>query len=330
MVNLNTQSPQYFFDGIRSGDRVLIARAITLLESTAQAQRDLGLEILQLCLPFSGNAIRIGITGAPGVGKSTMIEALGLHIAAQGHKLAVLAVDPSSKKTKGSILGDKTRMQELAKHPEVFIRPTASGEHLGGVAAATRETILLLEAANYDTVLVETVGVGQSETAVHGITDVFILLLIAGAGDELQGIKRGIMEMADIIVMNKADGDNIQRSQMAMGEVSRALHLFQEKESKWATTVSLGSALNGSGVAELWNAILAYQQHTRQNGFFDINRGRQNTAWFHEYLHQSLLNHFLKNENYKQLLEQYTKQVELAKTLPPVAVQELLKQIIRD
>ncbi|MGB4929662.1 MAG: methylmalonyl Co-A mutase-associated GTPase MeaB [Chitinophagales bacterium] len=317
-------SAQQFFEGIRKGDTVLIARAITLLESAATQHREKALAILQLCLPYSGNSLRIGITGAPGVGKSSLIETLGKHIVAQGNKLAVLAIDPSSKKTKGSILGDKTRMQELAKYPEVFIRPTASGEHLGGVAAATRETILLLEAAGFNTILVETVGVGQSETAVHDITDVFLLLLLAGAGDELQGIKRGIMEMADIIVINKADGDNIPKSKIALGEVTRALHLFQEKNSGWITTVDLCSAATGAGVPELWDKLNAYKNFTAQNGYFADKRREQYLNWFHEYLNFAILERFSKNADFKQKLTTYTQKVENAEMLPPAAVQALL------
>lgn len=317
-------SAQQFFEGIRNGDTVLIARAITLLESAAPQHREKALAILQLCLPYSGNSLRIGITGAPGVGKSSLIETLGKHIVAQGNKLAVLAIDPSSKKTKGSILGDKTRMQELAKYPEVFIRPTASGEHLGGVAAATRETILLLEAAGFNTILVETVGVGQSETAVHDITDVFLLLLLAGAGDELQGIKRGIMEMADIIVINKADGDNIPKSKIALGEVTRALHLFQEKNSGWNTSVDLCSAATGAGIPELWDKLNAYKNFTAQNGYFAKKRKEQFLHWFNEYLNLAILERFSKNADFKQKLSTYTQKVENAEMLPPAAVQALL------
>ncbi len=317
-------TPQQFFEGIRNGDTVLIARAITLLESSATQHREKALAILQLCLPFSGNSLRIGITGAPGVGKSSLIETLGNLIVAQGNKLAVLAIDPSSKKTKGSILGDKTRMQELAKNTNVFIRPTASGEHLGGVAAATRETILLLEAAGFNTILVETVGVGQSETAVHDITDVFLLLLLAGAGDELQGIKRGIMEMADIIVINKADGDNIPKSKIALGEVTRALHLFQEKNSGWTTSVDLCSAATGAGIPELWDKLNAYKNFTAQNGYFAEKRSAQYLNWFHEYLNLAILDRFSKNADFKEKLNTYTQKVENAEMLPPAAVQALL------
>lgn len=327
MKELDQISAEQFFQGIRSGDRVLMARAITLLESAATAHRAKALAILEKCLPFSGNALRIGITGAPGVGKSSFIETLGNHIVNEQKKLAVLAVDPSSKKSKGSILGDKTRMQELSKNPAVYIRPTASGEHYGGIAANTRETILLLEAAGFDTILVETVGVGQSETAVHNITDVFVLLLIAGAGDELQGIKRGIMEMADIIAINKADGDNVERAKIALGDVRRALHLFQLKDSGWNTTVETCSALTAKGIPELWDTINLYHKHVKENGYFERNRKQQYMQWFHEYFNLSLIHHFNENEDFKAAFQHYSLQVENAEMLPPVAVQALLSKI---
>ncbi len=327
MKELDQLTAEQFFQGIRSGDRVLMARAITLLESAAAAHRNKALEILEKCLPFSGNALRIGITGAPGVGKSSFIETLGNHIVDENKQLAVLAVDPSSKKSKGSILGDKTRMQELSKRSSVFIRPTASGEHYGGIAAATRETIVLLEAAGFDTILVETVGVGQSETAVHDITDVFVLLLIAGAGDELQGIKRGIMEMADIIAINKADGDNTERAQIALGDVRRALHLFQLKDSGWNTTVETCSALTAKGIPEMWQSIKKYHQHVVENGYFQRNRKQQYMQWFNEYLNISLINHFNQNDEFKAAFQHYSSKVEQAEMLPPVAVQALLSKV---
>lgn len=327
MKELDQISADQFFEGIRSGDRMLIARAITLLESAADVHRNKALEVLEKCLPFSGNALRIGITGAPGVGKSSFIETLGNHLVSENKQLAVLAVDPSSKKSKGSILGDKTRMQELSKSPSVYIRPTASGAHYGGIAAATRETILLLEAAGFDTILVETVGVGQSETAVHDITDVFVLLLIAGAGDELQGIKRGIMEMADFIAINKADGDNIDRAQIALGDVRRALHLFQLKDSGWNTTVETCSALTAKGIPELWQNIKAYQKHVIENGYLERNRKQQYMQWFNQYLNISLINHFNQNAEFKVAFQQYSLKVEKAEMLPPVAVQALLSKV---
>lgn len=330
MKNLENLSAQDFFNGIRSGERMLLSRAITLLESSTAIHRNKGLQILDLCLPFSGNALRIGITGAPGVGKSSFIETLGNHLVAENKHLAVLAVDPSSKKSKGSILGDKTRMQELAKQPSVYIRPTASGEHYGGIAAATRETIILLEAAGFDTILIETVGVGQSETAVYDIADVFVLLLMAGAGDELQGIKRGIMEMADIIAINKADGDNMERSTIALGDINRALHLFQQKDSGWQTTVTACSALTGAGIPELWQKINAYYIQVTANGYLNQNRKIQQLQWFNEYLNIEIINHFNQNTNFNAAYKLYKKKVETAEMLPPVAVQALLSEFIKN
>ncbi|RLD85365.1 MAG: methylmalonyl Co-A mutase-associated GTPase MeaB, partial [Bacteroidetes bacterium] len=227
----NRLKAEEYIDGILNGNRVILSRAITIIESNLESDKKLAKEIIQAVLPRSGNSIRIGITGVPGVGKSTFIEVFGKHLIVQGHKVAILSIDPSSQRSKGSILGDKTRMEELANLENAYIRPSASGDTLGGVANKTGETVLLCEAAGYDVVLIETVGVGQSETAVHGMTDFFLLLMLSGAGDELQGIKKGIMEMADMVVINKADGDNIRRSEMAKLQYQNALHIFPRSES---------------------------------------------------------------------------------------------------
>src|SRR5210317_2149797 len=232
-----------YIEGVLKGDRVVLSRAITVIESNLSSDKRLAKEIIQAILPHSGNSIRIGITGVPGVGKSTFIEAFGKLLIRMGHRVAILSIDPSSQRTKGSILGDKTRMEELANMPEAYIRPSASGDTLGGVANKTGETMLLCEAAGYDIILIETVGVGQSETAVHGMTDFFLLLMLSGAGDELQGIKKGIMEMADMLVIHKADGDNIKKSQMAKIQYQNALHIFPLAESGWTPVVSTASAL---------------------------------------------------------------------------------------
>jgi LAO/AO transport system kinase len=236
-------SAKQYIDGILKGDRVLLSRAITIIESNLESDKILAKEIVQNILPNAGNSIRIGITGVPGVGKSTFIEAFGKYLITQGKRVAILSIDPSSQRSKGSILGDKTRMEELANLQEAYIRPSASGDTLGGVANKTGETMLLCEAAGYDVVLIETVGVGQSETAVHGMTDFFLLLMLSGAGDELQGIKKGIMEMADMVVINKADGDNIRMSEMARLQYQNALHIFPQSESGWSPVVSTASAI---------------------------------------------------------------------------------------
>lgn len=280
-------SKSYYVDGILSNNRIVLGQSITLIESSLLADQDLAGQVLEAVLPHTGNAIRVGITGVPGVGKSTFIETLGLHVA-QHHHVAVLSVDPSSQVTKGSILGDKTRMEELSRHANVFIRPTASGNTLGGVANRTREALLLCEAAGYNVIFVETVGVGQSEVTVKNMVDFFLLLMLAGAGDELQGIKKGIMEMADALVITKADGDNIQRAREAQSEYQHALHLFEPAESGWNPKVMLASALTGNGVAEVWNLIEQYQQHMTASGYLDHNRSRQRITWFHEQFDQLL------------------------------------------
>ncbi|EQA46457.1 LAO/AO transport system ATPase [Leptospira broomii serovar Hurstbridge str. 5399] len=281
-----------FVKGILDGDRVLLSRAITLVESTLHSHQDLAEQIIERCLPHSGKSIRIGITGIPGVGKSTFIESFGNLLVQKGRKLAVLTVDPTSQLSKGSILGDKTRMETLSRKEEVFIRPTPSGDSLGGVARKTRETIFLCEAAGFDTILIETVGVGQSETAVHSMTDVFLLLLIAGAGDELQGIKRGIMEMADLIAITKADGENALRAERAKSETASAIHFLPPHESGAPTNVLTCSALTGQGISELWLEILKYIEIVRSNGYFDINRKDQARHWLYESVQSLLIEDF--------------------------------------
>ncbi|WP_425460302.1 methylmalonyl Co-A mutase-associated GTPase MeaB [Leptospira fletcheri] len=281
-------SAETFVQGILNGDRVLLSRAITLVESTLPAHQDLAEQVIEQCLPHSGKSIRIGITGIPGVGKSTFIESFGNLLIQNGRRLAVLTVDPTSQISKGSILGDKTRMETLSRKEEAFIRPSPSGESLGGVARKTRETVFLCEAAGYDTILIETVGVGQSETAVHSMTDLFLLLLIAGAGDELQGIKRGIMEMADLIAITKADGENASHAERAKAETLSAIHFLPPHESGVPTNVLACSALTGKGISELWKEILEYVETVTSNGYFRKNRKEQAKYWLHESV-QSLL-----------------------------------------
>lgn len=261
--------------GILKGDVVLLSKAITLVESSLPQHQERARQITGACVPHAGKAVRLGITGVPGAGKSTFIEALGTYLTQAGKKVAVLAIDPSSQRSRGSILGDKTRMEQLATNPMAYIRPSASAGTLGGVARKTREAMILCEAAGFDTVIVETVGVGQSETAVHSMVDFFLLLMIGGAGDELQGIKRGIMEMADGIVINKADGDNIVRANRAKAECENALHLFPPAESGFNPRVTTCSALTGFNIDGVWQMVQEYIQITGENGFLDEKRSRQ-------------------------------------------------------
>ncbi|MEQ8472682.1 MAG: methylmalonyl Co-A mutase-associated GTPase MeaB [Marinoscillum sp.] len=282
--------------GIDQSDRVLLSRAITIVESKLPSDQDLATVLLDKILHKSGNSIRIGITGVPGVGKSTFIEAFGKSLTSLGKKVAVLSVDPSSSRSKGSILGDKTRMNELSMDPDAFIRPSPSGTSLGGVAARTRENILLCEAAGYDVILVETVGVGQSEIAVKNMVDFFLLLMLSGGGDELQGIKRGIMEMADLIVINKADGDNLKSAKMAKKAFENALHLFPPHESNWTVPVTLCSALEKSGIEEVWGIIQDFKDKTQHSGFFNNQRKLQNVTWLKELIKEKLESSFYTDE----------------------------------
>jgi LAO/AO transport system kinase len=283
---LKRPSINEFYQRILKGDTVALGQAITLVESQREEDQTLAQDLLSQLLPHTGNSIRIGITGVPGVGKSIFIETFGKFLTAQNKKVAVLAIDPSSGKTKGSILGDKTRMEELAKDPRAFIRPTATGNTLGGVANHTREAILLCEAAGFDVVIVETVGVGQSETTVRGMVDYFLLLMLAGAGDELQGIKKGIMEMADGLVITKADGENEKKAVQAQADFQYALHLFLMPESGVAPKVLTCSALHKKGIQEIWDAVNSFENQTTANGFFHHQREKQNIEWFESYFHQ--------------------------------------------
>ncbi|MFT6828279.1 MAG: LAO/AO transport system kinase [Roseivirga sp.] len=288
MAKLQRLSIKEYTEGILNSDRVILSRAITLVESNLATDIALAQELLEAIIPFSGQSIRIGITGVPGVGKSTFIESFGEYITEQEKKLAVLTVDPSSQLNKGSILGDKTRMESLSRNPNAFIRPSASGTTLGGVSGKTREVMLLCEAAGYDVIFIETVGVGQSETLVHGMVDFFLLLMLAGAGDELQGIKKGIMEMADAVVINKADGENIKAALRAKVEYQNALHLFPVSDSGWIPEVRTCSALQSEGLDPIWEMIEKYVHQSKANSFFDGNRKEQNLQWMKENI-QSLL-----------------------------------------
>jgi LAO/AO transport system kinase len=291
-------SRQQIVDGILRGDRVLLAQAITLIESSRAADRELAEQIVEDCLPHSGNSIRVGITGVPGAGKSSVIERLGAYLTGKrgvgeaGQKIAVLAIDPSSQLSGGSILGDKTRMTSLASSEMAFIRPSPSRGALGGVAQRTREAMLLCEAAGYRNILVETVGVGQSETAVHEMVDFFLLITLTGAGDELQGMKRGVMELADVVAINKADGANQAAAERARHEAENALHYFPRPANGWTPRALTCSAQTGKGIAELWNCVLEYTSLTKANGWFSVNRQNQTRRWMHEIIEQGLRQRF--------------------------------------
>jgi LAO/AO transport system kinase len=311
--------------GILSGNIVDLSRAITLIESTNVSHLEKANDVINSCLPFANKSVRIGITGVPGVGKSTFIESFGQFLTKLNKKVAVLAVDPSSSISSGSILGDKTRMEELVKDKNAYIRPSASGESLGGVARKTREAITLCEAAGFDVIIIETVGVGQSETAVHGMVDFFLLLKIAGAGDELQGIKRGIMEMADAIFINKADGDNVLKSRLAKSEFGRALHLFPTKKSGWTPTTATCSALTNDGIAEVWQTILDFLELTQNNDFFEKNRRVQNQYWMLETINEQLKSRFYNNQLVIDLLNKNKLAVENNEMSPFMGAEQLLK-----
>jgi len=309
MGKRNRLSEAAYIAGIEQGDRVTLGRAITLVESNLPTDRQLAQQVLKALMPRTGNAVRIGITGVPGVGKSTFIESFGLRLAEMGKKVAVLAVDPSSQRSRGSIMGDKTRMERLSQHDNAFIRPSASGSSLGGVARKTRETMLLCEANGYDVILIETVGVGQSEVAVRGMVDFFLLLMLAGAGDELQGIKKGIMEMADLLVINKADGDNLQKAKLARVQYQNALHLFRPTASAWACPVQLCSSTEGVGITEVWDTITQYLDRTQLNRWFYRNREEQNLTWMRDSIKEELIDHFYAHPQVKEQLEPIAEKV---------------------
>ncbi|MCE7068332.1 methylmalonyl Co-A mutase-associated GTPase MeaB [Dyadobacter sp. CY326] len=310
--------------GILAGDRIMLSRAITVTESRLAADKELAAQLLKNILPHTGKALRIGITGVPGVGKSTFIESFGTYLTSIGKSVAVLAVDPSSQRSGGSILGDKTRMEKLAHNPLAYIRPSATGLFLGGIARSTREIILLCEAAGFEIILIETVGVGQSETLVKSITDFFLLLMLAGAGDELQGIKKGIMEMADAIAINKADGENVQAVNLALSAYQNALHLLPKTESGFVTKVLPCSALTETGMDTIWALIQEYEKTTRGNGFFDQNRQNQNLSWMHDQIRRTLEDQFYSNPNVKNKLKELEKAVREGKELPGSGAQDLL------
>ena len=310
--------------GILDGNITILAQAITLIESNNPVHYAQAQEIIERCLPHSGKSVRIGITGVPGAGKSSFIEAVGNMVTSYKHKLAVLAIDPSSERSGGSILGDKTRMESICHNPDIFIRPSPSAGSLGGVARKTRETIVLCEAAGFDVIFIETVGVGQSETAVHSMVDMFMMLQISGAGDELQGIKRGIMEMADMMVITKADGENVKKAELAKAQYQGALKLFPLPDSEWRPKVYTCSSLEGTGLEEVWQGVEQYLQHIELNGYFTSNRNRQNKYWMYETINETLKSSFYNNPEIESRMEEVERRVLDAKLSSFIAAKELL------
>jgi len=314
-------------EGITRGDVTILSQAVTLVESVNPAHQQKAQEVINRCLPYSGRSVRIGISGVPGAGKSTSIDEFGMHVLREhGGKLAVLAIDPSSERSKGSILGDKTRMEKLSTHPDSFIRPSPTAGSLGGVARKTRETIILCEAAGFDKIFVETVGVGQSETACHSMVDFFLLIQVAGTGDELQGIKRGIMEIADGIAINKCDGDNVDRCHMAATNFRNALHFFPMPESGWQPRVLCYSGFYGNGVKEVWDMIYEYFDFVRQNGYFDYRRNEQAKYWMYESINEHLRFNFYNNPVIQQQLQEAEQSVLAGRQTSFAAAQQLLDE----
>ena len=313
--------------GILAGDRVMLSRAITLVESEHEDHQSVASEIVRLCLPHSGQSYRMAVTGSPGSGKSTFIEAFGRTLLDDGHRVAVLAIDPSSSLSKGSILGDKTRMQTLSNNPHVYVRPSPAGEALGGVARKTRESIILCEAAGFDRILVETVGVGQSEHAVSSMTDLFLLILLPGAGDELQGIKRGIVEMADMLVVNKVDGERQALGRQTKQAYRNALHLLAPKESGWMPRVLSCSSIHGEGLQEVALAVREFFENAKQAGFFEANRRRQSVHWFNETLLEQLKSWFFHHPKVAGRMVETVQAVEQGRQSPFAAALELVRQI---
>jgi GTPase len=302
-------SLEQYVDGILNSDRTILSQAITLTESALPEHHEIAQQIIEKCLPHKGKSVRIGITGVPGVGKSTFIESFGKHLTNNGNKLAVLAIDPSSERSKGSILGDKTRMEQLAIDSNAFIRPSPSAGSLGGVARKTRESVLLCEAAGFNIIIIETVGVGQSETAVHSMVDFFLLLMLAGAGDELQGIKRGIMEMADLIAITKADGNNIEKAKLAKIDYQNALHLFPPTPSNWIPKVVTCSSLTKTGISDIWTEIDNYCNLTKKNNYFHARRKEQAKYWMYETINDQLKSNFHNNHEIMNVIKDIESQV---------------------
>jgi LAO/AO transport system kinase len=319
-------SIEEYVNGVLNRDKIILSKAITLVESTLESDHLIAEKVIENILPHTGKSVRIGITGVPGVGKSTFIESFGKLVTSRGLKLAVLAIDPSSQRSKGSILGDKTRMSNLSIDPLAYIRPSASGSSLGGVGTKTRETMLLCEAAGFEVIFIETVGVGQSETTVKGMVDFFLLLMLAGAGDELQGIKKGIMEMADTIAITKADGDNRAKCELAQREYKNALHLFPASESGWYPTVLTCSAVENDGLNTVWEEIEKYTKEMKEKGFFYSNRQFQNVEWMHDIILYSLKHKFYSNKNIASTINVLEKDIKDKKIPAISAARKLLKE----
>jgi LAO/AO transport system kinase len=319
-----SEDPQFYAQGVLNGDRRLIAKTITVIESSLAAHQRLAHTIVDLLLPYSGKAIRLGITGVPGVGKSTFIESLGTMLVEKGHRVAVLAVDPSSKRSGGSVLADKTRMEKLAVEERAFIRPSPSGGTLGGVARKTRETMIACEAAGFDVIIVETVGVGQSETTVASMVDFFLVLMIAGAGDELQGIKKGILEIADAVAVNKADGDNIEKAEFARKQYETALHFLAPSSPNWTPPVLTCSALEMIDIDVIWETVLKHHRIFTQTGELNTNRKKQAVDWMWSLVKDGLTDRFYQNPEVKEILPETIRDVEKGTIASTVAASRLL------
>jgi LAO/AO transport system kinase len=325
MATENGDSVDGLAAAVRSGDRAALPRAITLVESTRADHREQAQQLLLALMPEAGASHHVGITGVPGVGKSTAIEALGMYLIERGHRVAVLAVDPSSTRTGGSILGDKTRMPQLAVHPDAYIRPSPTSGTLGGVAKTTRETIVLLEAAGFDVILVETVGVGQSEVAVANMVDTFVFLTLARTGDQLQGIKKGVLELADIVVVNKADGDHLAEARSAARELSGAIRLIYPRETLWRPPVLTMSALEGSGLGELWDTVERHRRLLTEAGEFDARRRAQQVDWTWQMVRDAVLDRVLSNPAVRKVRAEVERQVLAGELTPAMAAQQILK-----